>query len=335
MTDKNGMWLGWATFMLFLALMVSPWDQQITLWLNRNEIRWFSAFMDKSLFSREWPGGADLAKLYMMGCVILYFGSWLPLRQNRLARFRPELGFILFSSCFTAVYIVHSLKLTVGRARPHVVLGQGVPFSHWFEPGPFNLLDGFFRGSFPSGHTATVAVFLTLAYIYAFNKRRERRRTGWYIALGAVAFSLLMMTARCMNSSHFLTDGLAVLAINWLLIHAFYFVVLRIPEQQALVAQHGRVPAMPVCWEFRLCLQSLFVIIGLMAVVIGTRGLVAAMGLAPPALIAGGMVMVYFFGGNFWQCYSRVNLGRPGLGRHSPGGLRDAGQLPLTSQEVA
>ncbi len=258
-----------------------------------NEILWLSKFMDFSMFSGGLPGGADPAKLFMIAGLLLYLLSWSPLSTQQLRRLRPELGFLVLSGTVTAVCIVHGLKWTVGRARPYYVRHHDIPFTYWFEPGPYNLLEGYFRPAFPSGHTATVTIFFVLAYILAFAPGRPRPRLGAGVAAATLVFSLLMAACRSMNTSHFFTDGLAVIGINLLIIHLLYFYVLDIPGQTGGVRRKS-FSCKPFFWELRLSLYSLALTASLAAVVTGFRGYTGVVGSYPVVLVAAGVPLTVF-----------------------------------------
>lgn len=305
---KKTLWLSCAWFLFSLALLITPWDYPCTQWLGTHPILWFTKFMDSSFFEGKSFGGGDFATLYMIVCGVLYLAAWLPLPANRLMRYRPELGFVISSSLITTVFVVHGCKWTIGRARPTQVLWNGqLPFSSWFELGPYNLLDGFFNGSFPSGHTATLVIFLTLAYSIAFHGQGDRYRLGRAIGIMTIGLAYLMAIARCMNRSHFITDGMAVIPINWLIIHCLYFTILHIPRQQAIQAEQGQIKGMPTCWEFRLCVHGFFLVVGLMAAAIGIRGWSAGTANLPAlALLLTGTVLALFFAGRAWRLHAHV-----------------------------
>lgn len=305
--QKKDCWLGCALFLLLVAFLISPWDYAFTKWLEAHPILWFSSFMDRSCFEGNKFGGGDFATIYMIAGILLYITAWLPRSPNRLRRWRPELGFIVASSLITTVYVVHGLKWTIGRVRPLSVQGNGaLPFTRWFEAGPYNLLDGFFSGSFPSGHTATITIFLTLAYILAFHRRWNRYRLGLFIGLTTIGLAYLMAMARSMNHSHFATDGMAIIPLTWLIIHFLFFRILNIPQQQELVAHASQVPKLPACWELRLCGLGLFLVLGLMAISLGIRGWHAGAPLPAVALCCTGLVLTIFFAGKVWRFYSPI-----------------------------
>lgn len=305
---QKNRWLHCIIILFLLVALISPWDYAYTKWLGTHSVAWFAKFMDNSFFEGKSFGGGDFATLYMIVCAVLYIAAWLPPVSNRLMRYRPELGFVVASSLVTTVFVVHGLKWTIGRARPSQVLWDGkLPFTNWFELGPYNLLDGLFNGSFPSGHTATIMIFLTLAYIIAFHGSWNHYRLGRSIGMLTIGLAYLMAIARSMNRSHFITDGMVVIALNWLIIHFLYFKILRVPEQGKIIVQHGQVNGMPTCWELRLCLHGLFLVIGLMAVAIGARGWGSSTANLPSiALLLAGAVLAILCARNTWRFYSHI-----------------------------
>lgn len=291
-------WICTALVLFSATLLLSPMDYILTAWLGANRITWFTGLMGHSMFEGKPMGMGDLATLYMIGAALLYIRVVLPGAPSRLAALRPQLGFIVTSSVVTTILMVHGIKWAAGRARPSLVLTEGSqPFSNWYEPGPLNLLQENFSGSFPSGHTATVTIFLTLAYCLAYSFNNNRPLLGRRICSAALALSLLMAVARSMSLSHFITDSLAVIAINWLVMDLLYFHVCRVEEQQAHLALHGHLPLQPRCWELLFCLNSLGMTVGLICLGNGLRALMVGLAYIPALLLAMiGGTLLWFFG---------------------------------------
>lgn len=251
---------------IIFAFIISPWDCKISMWLADNNIDWFSSFFSNSFFEGTPFGAGDPATLLMISSGLLYIASWLPQYLPKIfhnaCNWRPELGFLFFSTILTAVCVVHGLKYIVGRARPNTIIDHSEAFSYFFETGPYNILHHSFHGSFPSGHTATMTILISFAYIATYLIRPALRPEARpdpkkiYITL-AVALCILMSIARSMTYSHFITDGLVVIGINWLIIHTLFFFLLDIPAQKRIQSESGKPVELPFMWELRMSLYAL------------------------------------------------------------------------------
>jgi membrane-associated phospholipid phosphatase len=196
------------------------------------------------------------------------------------------------------VGLVHSLKWVIGRARPQLVLSHGVSFSDWYELGPLFISDGFFRGSFPSGHTAAILLFMTLAYAMVHNplKRRDLTIAGWCWGAFTLLFALAMSVGRTMSLAHWIGDGLVTIVMNWTAMHALFFWILRIPDQMHHHDDHSHSSTNRVFRELRLCIRLFFLILGLMIITMGVRSLQMDTRPYLGMLIPPGCYLVIFFG---------------------------------------
>jgi membrane-associated PAP2 superfamily phosphatase len=300
--------LGLAVAMLVLAKTDYAW----TVAIGNHRIEWFTDFMGRTLFEGQRPGGPDIPTLFLAGSFILYLLAWLRPRWTRLVRLRPYLGFIVSTGFTCAIFMVHGLKLAMGRARPYQVIRHGLPYSHFFQFGPHYVAHDMFRASFPSGHTADAFTLMTLAYVLAMGAGRRSptmRLAGLGWGLLALTYSLLMALARSMSLSHWIGDGLLSILMSWPILHAFYFWVLRVPEQTAIA--DAPAPPMPFMWEFRLCWWLWWITVGLVATVIGGR----AFELEPAPwlafLIPPGLGLILWAGRRLFRLYQRVCAGFP------------------------
>jgi membrane-associated phospholipid phosphatase len=151
--------------MIVIMAVLARYDYEWTIWLNQHRVEWLDEFMGRTLFEGEGFGGGDGAMLFLAAAFFLYFYAWLRPGSQRLERWRPYLGFILSTGFTCGFLMVHGLKLAQGRARPGLVFTKVLAYSEWYEFGRHFVTEGLYGGSLPSGHTAIVLSFLTLAYI--------------------------------------------------------------------------------------------------------------------------------------------------------------------------
>jgi membrane-associated phospholipid phosphatase len=275
--------LFWCCFAagLLLMLVVGVNDRVWTQWLIDLRLidpRWvaFADFMENSAFEGEPFGGGDPVLILLILVCIAYVAVWLPRVSSRLLRWRPQLGFTLSSGLLCGLVMVHSLKNVVGRARPDKVLDGHLPFSSWYEFGPYFLPDGAFNGSFPSGHTAQAFIPMAIAFcLLAYPQASRRQRlAGYAVALLGTLYVAAMAASRCISVSHWLSDVCASVLLSWLFYYLLYFRVLRVPQQALYWQRNGRAPLLPTAWELRLSLLIVLVVAGLMAALIGARAVV-------------------------------------------------------------
>jgi hypothetical protein len=318
--------------------VIKQMDYVWTLALSRHEVRWLTQIMGQTLFEGHWPGGSDIPTFFLGISTILYVIAWLRPKQARLARLRPYLGFIISVGLINAVLMVHGPKLALGRARPGLVFKHGAAYSPFYAFGSHYITEGLFRGSFPSGHTAAVFTLMTIAYVLVFHSRRSAgaRLAGLCWGGLVLAGSVLMAVARSMSMSHWIGDGLLMILMSWLLLHALYFWVLRVPAQTA----RGPAVQMPPFWELRLCWWLGWITMGLLAAVIGARAFEQQSVPWLSLLIPGGLLLLVIAIRRLVRLYRRVRVGfadsagralvgqdMPAIGRdESPPPKREHGQ---------
>ncbi|MBN1864430.1 MAG: phosphatase PAP2 family protein [Victivallales bacterium] len=291
-------WVFWAILVLGAASMaaVSFRDAEWTRFFIAHEVEWFSDWMCDSIFEGEMLGGGDFSVFLMIFAGIVYVAAYLGALYSRgrlckpaflrrlvdrnsakfarLERWYPQAAFVLFAGLFSSVYLVQSLKWTTGRARPKVVIEKGIEFSEWYEFGPHFVGEGSFRGSFPSGHTATACVLMALGYVLLLEwKGRGARVIGLLVWVLAAVFSLSMLLSRSMNSAHWISDSTFSFFVSWLIIHVTYFWLLDIPRRRECFIEHGHYPEAPVFFEPLLALSILLGFAGLAATGIGARAI--------------------------------------------------------------
>jgi len=265
----------WAAAMAWVPRVDYRWTAQLTAYRHHP----FAGLARRTVFQGQLPGATDPAALLAVATVVLYLRANAAGASRRLLAARPALGFLLVAALGPGLAVVHALKLVVGRARPLDVLSrQHLPYTEWYQAGKLSLTAGFFRGSFPSGHTAAVFTTLALAYALAFDPAAGRRMriAGLAVAVLSLAGALAITVANAMGGNHWLSDGLGTIGLVWLLVHFLYFQLLDVPGQRRLVRDslaRGDAPPLPRFWEARLCGSGLLVVAGAALSLLGLRAL--------------------------------------------------------------
>lgn len=201
----------------------------------------FLEFMERSVFEGDALGAGDIGTIVQ----ILAFATYLTLACRSKARYhqlRPTLGFLAFVGAGVGI-VVQGIKVFLARPRPG---GAFAPFWQISAIAPDRL---FGSGSFPSGHTAQIALLLSLVYIWHGASAPLRRLA----ALVVFIFAGIMGFSRVAGFKHWLTDTFGAIFLCWLLIHCSYFFVLKIPEQRTYWRRWGQLPAnWPRLWEIVL-----------------------------------------------------------------------------------
>jgi hypothetical protein len=176
-------------------------------------------------------------------------------------------GFLVIASLVTAIFNVHSLKWMMGRARPDAVFAGQLPFTPWFAFGPQLMNQGIFYGSFPSGHTALAFTPFAVVYVLAGRHRLAASAVGTAVALNTLA----MGTARCMTTSHWISDIAGSIALSVAAMHLLYYHLLRVPDQKASLPSNYQQRVIMAGWELWMALYIGLSYAGIMAVVCGLR----------------------------------------------------------------
>lgn len=201
----------------------------------------FLEFMERSVFEGDSFGAGDIGTLTQILAFVAYLIAAC-LNDGRRYRLRSSLGFLAFVGCSSGL-LVQGLKVFLARPRPG---GEFAPFWQVSTIAPERL---FGSGSFPSGHTAQIALLLSLVYIWQGASPWIRRLAALlvFVLAGVMGFS------RIAGFKHWLTDTLGSVFLCWLLIHISYYYVLRIPEQLAYCQRWGILPkSWPRLWEIAL-----------------------------------------------------------------------------------
>lgn len=303
-----------------LLVAVTPVDLTWTRWLAEHRHDGFTNLMRRTLFEGHLPGASDLPVLLILGMTVAYLLAQRPRPSRRLAACRPALGFLITGALAAGLGVVHSLKWIMGRPRPWSVFGRGeLPYTEWYEFGAHYITDGIYRGSFPSGHAAAAFMFMALAYALAGDRRAPlgQRLAGGAVGLFALLLAGAMVVANAMSRSHWLSDGVAVIGLVWLTLHALYYWVLRIPAQQRQAPAWGAPRGPPdgrAYWELRWCGWGALLLAGLVLLALALRGIGLAAPWWVPTLLAGlGAVLVLWSFPRFRVEYSKFQrrLGPP------------------------
>jgi membrane-associated phospholipid phosphatase len=282
-------------FSVAVMAAATVFDLCVTAALGRHQWPALSKFMARSVFKGALPGANDGVILLLLVATAVYFlaGRW---RKGWFRGLRPLAGFVLTASLITAVFMVHGLKLMVGRARPNLVFDENLPYTQWFTFGPHYIYDGTFSGAFPSGHTAQAFLLMTLAYILLGDPLFSKpvKNLGWIWGGIALGFALLMGSARCMSQSHWLTDVLGSIGLGWVWMHVIYFGLLRVPDQRQYLSAFGTLPKLPMAWELLLCLYILLITLGIVMTGVGMHGILLGRTLWLTIIIPAGVALIWF-----------------------------------------
>ncbi len=250
-------------------------DYPLTKWLAGNGWADFAEIMGRSLFEGERPGGGDLVIFFIIGVFGFYALSLRSTAPERVAAWRPVLGFMVVGIILTAFAYVHTLKWLVARARPNLVFDGQYAFSAWYEIGPHFVTEGIYHGSFTSGHTAQAFVMMVLAYALAGNPATGRglKAVGWLVGALVVVYALGMGLARCMSLSHWVTDVVGAMVISWVTLHVLYFDIMKVPQQLRHRKALVRAGDLRVGWELLLGFYLVAMFLGILVSGIGLRAL--------------------------------------------------------------
>jgi membrane-associated phospholipid phosphatase len=252
--------------------------------------------MGRTIFEGELPGANDPFILMILSALFIYIGSQRANISIEQRAWGIDAGFVLISALTVAFLMVQGPKWTMGRARPDLVFEHGVTFSHWFAFGPFYIAEGPYRGAFPSGHTAQAFIAMAVAYVLAGNPfaSRFRKQLGWVWGGIALLFTILMGAARCISSSHWLTDVTGSLVFGWILMHWLYFRWLRVHDRHRYLRQYGYLPPNSGYLETKSAIYFLMITLGAVLIGNGLRALLFQQALFMIGLVPIGIALIVF-----------------------------------------
>lgn len=296
--------------LLFPAVMIPLgfYDQEWTFYLHDNQHALFYKLMKRSVFHSGKIGASDPAIILQLVILVSYFAYSIKRRQKAFHTFRPFLGFFVFCGLFTGLGLVHSIKWVVGRARPNLIFNEGkFFFTEWYEFGPQFVTDGVFYGSFPSGHTATIFLLITIAYWFIGHPfgTFKSKMFGWFWGVSIMVYSSGMIIGRSMSFDHWLTDSVGIVLLSWIFIHLIYYRILKIPAQVRYVAAKGQYAPLPRYWELSLLWRLFFITLGVMSVLIAARGLMIGRDSWLVLVAIPGAVIAYFLLKSVFQQYNK------------------------------
>lgn len=267
-----------------VQVLLTPYDRLLTRYLSALDYPAFVRFMDQSAFEGEPLGGGDLPMLIFFVLVFLYLFS------PRIPALRPYhnyLGYIVLSGLSFSVYLVHTLKWLTGRPRPHRVLGGELPFSEWFTFGAHFVSEGGYRGSFPSGHTASALLIVPLLYVgWALARNRGQCIGMLVLTLVTLGQGILMGVSRAMKGAHWITDVWFILFAAFLISHLFFVYGMRLQDP----AQASR----PPFYALRIAFFVLVISLGVFFFGMGVRALLREELLVLSAGIPPGLVLAWW-----------------------------------------
>lgn len=183
----------------------------------------------RSLFEGQAFGVGDLGTITAALVLIAYLGTTTLSAQRPSSRFRswrPFLGFMSYAILISPI-LVHGLKRSLGRPRPSSVESGLAAFQAMTTPWRDVAAPLVDSGSWPSGHTATMA--LMLALVYATRHKLAR----WLLSLMLLTLTIGMGLSRIAAGMHWLSDVVASLLLMLLLLHSSYHYILCVPQQLA------------------------------------------------------------------------------------------------------
>jgi membrane-associated phospholipid phosphatase len=252
--------------------------------------------------------------LFLIGVALLYLLAWAPAVHEAYSRqrlsgivgwlqrrpafsawlqqVRSRLGFLVVACLSTAVYLIHPLKWILGRARPKEVFRGEAQYTEWYEVGHHFLVEGYYRGSFPSGHTATTFTYMAVAYVLIGTATQVRdRRLGWALGVFGFALSTMMLLARCMSAAHWVTDSVFSMFAGWATIHVLYHWFMPWLPEEAPFYRHAQ--RRPLLYELQIGFLLFLCALGLWAVGVGLRALLQYQALDWGSALVPGLLLLW------------------------------------------
>ena len=227
----------------------------------------FGDFADRSIFDGEGFGVQDLPNILVVLAVLLYFISYIPALEPKLAPYRKYFAFIIVSAVVLGI-VNRGFKAFFGRVRPGSAnqfdadYGAILPYTPMWTFGGYDLHDAFSTGSFTSGHTTTATIILVLGYISIRTHKSGVIATTFALA---IAWAVMAGFGRVVHGSHYPGDVLWAIIIGLMGIHWVYFYVLRIPEQEAGTFTITKKFA-ELSWSILFVFFGVFILLGLLGI---------------------------------------------------------------------
>jgi membrane-associated PAP2 superfamily phosphatase len=296
---RNLVLLGLAT--LLLLLLSAPLDMPLGIYARENPFDFLVGFFNLSIFLDNVLGLADIVVFFVLAALGLYFASFFTWGA-RFIPIRDYCGYIFSTSFAMAISLVHSVKWALSRTRPYDVFPDHLQnFTHWFVPGAYTLDVGFNKGSFPSGHVATMSVLIALFFLMPVARKWNPLRWGYIVLV--IAVSMLMGWYRMMYGSHWLTDNLASLMLSILVSYFFYhYLFFPSEETRRLYPLFSRVEHRRPGWAIHLVWQLLLWGFSIATTFVGLRIILIQEKLIHGAFVLLlGVVLSYLFGTITWR----------------------------------
>lgn len=132
-------------------------------------------------------------------------------------------GLVIIGTMLVQCLLIEGIKNLASRPRYRYLFNEtlntnGDVFRYWYEFKPFTAINDNFK-SFPSGHTATSGVMLTLPLITPFIKK-ECKYTKLVLTIIGLIYPLFIAFYRIRYGAHFLSDvsfGLLIVTLVYTL----------------------------------------------------------------------------------------------------------------------
>lgn len=296
---RNLVLFGLAT--LLVLFLSAPLDLPLGIYAKENPIDFLVGFFNLSIFLDNVLGLADIVVFFVLGALALYIASFFSWGA-RFKSIRDYCGYIFSTSFAMAISLIHAVKWALSRTRPYDVFPDHLQtFTHWFVPGAYTLDVGFNKGSFPSGHVATMSVLIALFFLMPTARKWNLFR--WSYIVIVVAMAMLMGWYRMMYGSHWFTDNLASLMLSIMLSYFFYhFIFFPSPETRQRYPLFDRMEHRHPAWAIHLVWQLLVWGFSIATVFVGLRIIFLQDKLLHgTAILLLGIVLSYFFGRVTWR----------------------------------
>ncbi len=292
-----------STLFTIILFFISSYDIIAMQFAWYNRISFLSEFFNDNLYQHQKFGIADLVVFFLLVNLIIYGAGFFKAGES-LRKWRREAGYVLNAGFTLAVTSIHSVKWTLSRARPgsivicfqengaraglslsdinqpqHAAQIQSIMqscvdtwYSAWYSPGALTAAMGFNKGSFPSGHVATMGVLITVFFLLPRFKIHSLYR--WTFLVFVIFLQFMMGYYRMTSDTHWLTDNLASVFLSVIIAYSYYH-FLHFPqktENDAIsysLAESAE--KRKAGWEIRMLFSMLISAYSLAAIIVGFR----------------------------------------------------------------